>query len=60
MPIDNPAFNLAWIVVELTDPPLCERITESEKDELSVEISKLFGAVNVISASRLEPETVVD
>ena len=46
--------------VELTDPPLFDKVTELEKDELSVEISKLVGAVNVISASRLEPETVVD
>ena len=44
----------------MTVPPLCESVTESEKDELSVEISKLVGAVNVILASRLLPETVVD
>ena len=44
----------------MTVPPECERVLESEKDELSVEISKLVGAVRVMLASKLLPEIVVD
>ena len=46
--------------MEPTVPPEWLSVLESEKLLSSVEISKLVGAVNVISASRLLPETVVD
>ncbi len=56
---DKPDFSLAYIVVDPTLPLDWVKVSEFEKDEPFNETSKLVGAVTVIFADKLPPETVV-